>query len=194
MQWGVPALALAAGRLGMHSIHQCDESIGPERFNELVGPDWGPVQCCGMHIRSTQTCDLRRLDPARNMARFYHLSIESSLFGDVALVREWGRIGRRGRLRVDLYRQLDEAQAAFVAIERAKRRRGYLDRFDVERGDRAASTKSRLEDEWQRAAFDADEAPAPLIAGPERPVRPVDSTAGPSWPDRSREPGRRCSR
>lgn len=79
------------------------------------------------------------------MARFYHLSTESSLFGDVALVREWGRIGRRGRVRVDLYQRLDEAHAAFAAIEEAKRRRGYLDHFDVQQRDRAASTESRLD-------------------------------------------------
>src|SRR2546430_13587584 len=33
---------------------------------------------------------LERRDPARNMARFYVLTIEPTLFGDTALVREWG--------------------------------------------------------------------------------------------------------
>ncbi|MGY6251465.1 WGR domain-containing protein [Bosea thiooxidans] len=36
---------------------------------------------------------LDRSDPAQNMARFYVLAIEPTLFGDVALVREWGRRG-----------------------------------------------------------------------------------------------------
>lgn len=80
-----------------------------------------------MLIDIQQTCVLRRIDPTRNMARFYRLSIEPSLFGDVALVREWGRIGGLGRTRVDLFRALDEAHAAFTAIEASKRRRGYLD-------------------------------------------------------------------
>ncbi|WP_187399200.1 WGR domain-containing protein [Bradyrhizobium paxllaeri] len=31
--------------------------------------------------------------PARNMARFYVLTIEPILFGDSALIREWGRLG-----------------------------------------------------------------------------------------------------
>ena len=35
---------------------------------------------------------LERCDPARNMARFYVLTIEPTLFGDTALVREWGRL------------------------------------------------------------------------------------------------------
>ncbi len=37
------------------------------------------------------------------MARYYVLSIEPSLFGDAALIREWGRIGRTGQRRVELY-------------------------------------------------------------------------------------------
>ncbi|WP_433996279.1 WGR domain-containing protein [Bradyrhizobium jicamae] len=47
---------------------------------------------------------LERCDPARNMARFYVLTIEPTLFGDTALVREWGRLGQRGRRRLDLLR------------------------------------------------------------------------------------------
>jgi predicted DNA-binding WGR domain protein len=36
------------------------------------------------------------IDPAANKRRFYHLSIQPTLFGEWALVREWGRIGRGG--------------------------------------------------------------------------------------------------
>ena len=36
---------------------------------------------------------LHRIAPARNMARFYRISSTPSLFGDICLVREWGRIG-----------------------------------------------------------------------------------------------------
>lgn len=31
------------------------------------------------------------------MARFYMLSLEPALFGEVAVLRHWGRIGTRGR-------------------------------------------------------------------------------------------------
>ena len=47
------------------------------------------------------TLVLRRLEPARNVARFYALMIERDLFGHVVLVRHWGRIGGRGRERTD---------------------------------------------------------------------------------------------
>ena len=32
-------------------------------------------------------------DPARNMARFYTMALQPTLFGEWALLREWGRIG-----------------------------------------------------------------------------------------------------
>jgi predicted DNA-binding WGR domain protein len=79
-------------------------------------------------IRIMQTKDvihLHRIDPARNMARFYRLSSALSLFGDICVVREWGRIGRPGRMRIDLYEKVEEAAAARLALERSKQRRGY---------------------------------------------------------------------
>lgn len=59
------------------------------------------------------------------MARFYKLSVGRSLFGDIAVVREWGRIGTIGRMRIDLFANENEALVALDAIERAKTRRGY---------------------------------------------------------------------
>ena len=70
---------------------------------------------------------LHRIDAVRNMARFYRLSVTPSLFGDICLVREWGRIGRPGRTRIDLYAREEDANGAFLALEQAKRRRGYCD-------------------------------------------------------------------
>lgn len=66
-----------------------------------------------------------RIDPARNMARFYGLSIEPSLFGDVALVRRWGRIGTCGRQLIEFFPDLPAAHQAMAAHMRARLRRGY---------------------------------------------------------------------
>lgn len=74
---------------------------------------------------------LFRIDTTCNMARFYCLSIEPSLFGDAALVRQWGRIGTRGRAMVDLYRSEAEARQAFERLLAAKQKRGY--RLDARR-------------------------------------------------------------
>lgn len=65
---------------------------------------------------------LQRCDPACNMARFYVLTIEPTLFGDTALVREWGRLGQRGRRRMDLFAgrvQAVEALEAWLARKKA---------------------------------------------------------------------------
>lgn len=44
--------------------------------------------------------DLTRTDPSQNVHRFYRMEIAPGLFGDWALVREWGRIGQPGHVRV----------------------------------------------------------------------------------------------
>ncbi len=43
--------------------------------------------CSSLHIV------LERVDPARNIARYYVLSIEPTLFAKHTLIRRWGRIG-----------------------------------------------------------------------------------------------------
>jgi predicted DNA-binding WGR domain protein len=68
---------------------------------------------------------LRKRDPACNMARFYVLSVHPNLFGSWSLIREWGRIGRRGRVRIDLCDSLDEAVAPYSVMLKRKQRRGY---------------------------------------------------------------------
>lgn len=74
---------------------------------------------------ATAILHLQRRDAARNMARFYCLSVERSLFGDAVLVREWGRIGTRGRRRLDLFADDAAAREAFARLAGAKLRRGY---------------------------------------------------------------------
>ena len=68
---------------------------------------------------------LRRVDPVRNMQRFYVLAVHADLVDGWSLVREWGRIGRRGRVRVEPFTELAAAEAAGARIERSKRGRGY---------------------------------------------------------------------
>ena len=70
---------------------------------------------------------LRRIDPELRMARFYSVMIERDLFGTVRLVRNWGRIGTRGREIVQVFDYEFEARKALEAFARAKRQRGYRD-------------------------------------------------------------------
>jgi predicted DNA-binding WGR domain protein len=56
---------------------------------------------------------LSRIDPARNMSRFYRLDIQPDLFGGVSLIKEWGRIGRAGQMQSTPYNDQADALAAF---------------------------------------------------------------------------------
>jgi len=75
--------------------------------------------------RRLQMLVLERRDASCNMARFYVLSIEPTLFGDMALVREWGRIGSSGRRRLDLHSDKMSAGEALDLWLARKTRRGY---------------------------------------------------------------------
>lgn len=69
---------------------------------------------------------LRRIDPTRNMRRFYVLSIQPTLFGGMSLVRNWGRIGTNGQVMMQTFDDSTEASEAFGRLERAKGKRGYV--------------------------------------------------------------------
>jgi predicted DNA-binding WGR domain protein len=71
---------------------------------------------------------LERFDAARNMARYYVLSVAPTLFVDAGLVREWGRIGRLGGRRVDLYAGSGDARLALSVWLARKIRHGYIAR------------------------------------------------------------------
>ena len=68
---------------------------------------------------------LTKTDPGRNMARFYSLDVQPTLFGEWALMKEWGRIGRRGQIRSALFAKLSEAEAALGRELKRRDRRGY---------------------------------------------------------------------
>jgi len=68
---------------------------------------------------------LYRIDPGRNMRRYYSLSLQPSLFGDIALVRHWGRLGTTGQQIVELHDGQGAALKALQKLADAKRRRGY---------------------------------------------------------------------
>jgi len=78
-----------------------------------------------MAAHKLQMLVLERREASRNMARFYVLAIEPTLFGDATLVREWGRIGSLGRRRLDLHADMATAAEALDVWLDRKARRGY---------------------------------------------------------------------
>jgi len=69
---------------------------------------------------------LVRRDRERRMARFYAMHLAPTLFGGWDLVREWGRIGSPGTLRIIPFETLEESERALRRLEKQKRKRGYL--------------------------------------------------------------------
>lgn len=67
-----------------------------------------------------------RVDRHRNVARFYKLDIQPTLFGECSLVREWERIGRAGTVRIETYSSRGLADIALISKWAKKRKRGYL--------------------------------------------------------------------
>lgn len=81
--------------------------------------------CPALNDSAAQPIMLHRIDPVRNMQRYYSLTIERDLFQHYALVRAWGRIGRSGQSRTTPYVTAHEAVSAMGRQAQAKARRGY---------------------------------------------------------------------
>ncbi|RWX59627.1 WGR domain-containing protein [Mesorhizobium sp. M4B.F.Ca.ET.089.01.1.1] len=76
---------------------------------------------------------VERSNASSNMARYYAMSIEANLFGDVCLLRKWGRIGTTGQSMVHHFGREEEAVQLFLDLLRQKRKRGYRPRASMPR-------------------------------------------------------------
>lgn len=68
---------------------------------------------------------LEKRDATRNMQRYYRVTVVPTLLGEWAMVREWGRIGRRGGRMECWFSEAEEAITAAKEMAAAKHRRGY---------------------------------------------------------------------
>ena len=69
---------------------------------------------------------LEHREPDLNCFRFYRMDVERDLFGTWVLMRNWGRIGTRGRDRIDSFDSRAAAERARDRLSTAKTRRGYV--------------------------------------------------------------------
>lgn len=115
---------------------------------------------------------IERIDPQRNMARYYRLAIAPTLFGDVSVIRTWGRIGTHGQTRVHVFAREQEAIGFFLKLLAFKRRRGYKPRTCGLAPRRPTSSDTRRlsdalcsgEPQPRGLVAPADNAPAPASA------------------------------
>jgi predicted DNA-binding WGR domain protein len=68
---------------------------------------------------------LQKIVPEANQKRFYAMTAIPTLFGEWAVMREWGRIGSPGTARTDFHEDQGQAVSALAEIARKKQRRGY---------------------------------------------------------------------
>lgn len=104
-----------------------------------------PRDSCSM-IAQPYQLHIERRDPARNMARYYALSIEPTLFGEVCLTRRWGRIGAHGQAKYHSFEREEEAVQLFLGLLRSKRKRGYR-AISKEAAKRASTPVFRVPDD-----------------------------------------------
>ncbi|MBU2888874.1 WGR domain-containing protein [Celeribacter halophilus] len=69
--------------------------------------------------------EMKKTDDTQNMHRFYRMSLQTDLFGNISFLREWGRIGSRGQIRIDTHEEKAAAIKAMVKLATEKQRRGY---------------------------------------------------------------------
>lgn len=70
-------------------------------------------------------CLFHRLDPARNVARFYLITTGPALFDPYAVTRFWGRIGGQQRHLVSPCGSANEALSLASRLARRRLKRGY---------------------------------------------------------------------
>jgi len=76
-------------------------------------------------VGQTKEAELEKIEPANNAFRFYRAALWDDLFGRVTLMREWGRIGRPGQLRLEPFEDHQQAEAALMKLVQQKQRKGY---------------------------------------------------------------------
>ncbi|WP_120632264.1 WGR domain-containing protein [Ruegeria sp. EL01] len=79
-----------------------------------------------MELTDTTPVHLIHVDPEINMARFYGIELQPTLFGDVSVLRTWGRIGTNGQAMMVTYDDEAQASEALHNLEKQKLRRGYV--------------------------------------------------------------------
>ncbi|MCY0154993.1 WGR domain-containing protein [Hoeflea alexandrii] len=77
---------------------------------------------------NTKHCQLyiERIDPSKNMARYYVVSLSENLLREICVVRRWGKIGTRGQEKRHYFTRELDALKLLLDVLQTKRKRGYV--------------------------------------------------------------------
>ena len=126
------AVSCASGcrRASRGHIHRSFESKSQLQFQFFVGHFPKPSRKLGMGHGNSDCGEmqliLERIDPTKNVARYYGLSVEATLFARNTFVRRWGRIGSTGRQRLEFFDNKESAGLTLDTWLARKRKRGYV--------------------------------------------------------------------
>lgn len=69
---------------------------------------------------------MTRVDPEKNMARWYEIDVQPTLFGEFTVERYWGRIGAVGQSKTFWFSDETAADEMARQVAATKLRRGYV--------------------------------------------------------------------
>jgi len=90
--------------------------------NGKIGFSENPISYCRDR---TDLAFLTRTEPVRNIDRFYLVEVTPTLFGEFAVLREWGRRGSPGTVRLNSYSQRGDAELAERRSIKKRLQHGY---------------------------------------------------------------------
>lgn len=102
------------------------ESVQCKGFSRFIGLAGGDAIRLRMADDMIQYLILDRRAPRCNMARYFVLVVEPSLFVAATLTREWGRIGQPGQRRIEIYDSYGQAAEQLEVWLKRKSRRGSV--------------------------------------------------------------------
>lgn len=70
---------------------------------------------------------MTRVDPDKNMARWYEIDVQPTLFGEFTVERHWGRIGSAGQSKTFWFNDEPAADQMAKSVCAIKVRRGYVE-------------------------------------------------------------------
>ena len=69
---------------------------------------------------------LTSINPEENRNRYYHITVQPGLFGGFTVIREWGRIGTKGKHKTQTFETEKQTEKEIQKVLRVRERHGYI--------------------------------------------------------------------
>lgn len=72
---------------------------------------------------------MQTAQPSEEVGQFYQLILQEDLLGGWTVIRQWGKLGQRGRFRQEYFDDLESAQQALSAYRERQSELGFKTTF-----------------------------------------------------------------